>query len=47
MDSLNKRKYFFAEMSYDINNYFNNDINACSNQQLIGYKDLCRGAIVK
>ena len=31
----------------DINKYFNNDNNTCTNQNLIGNKDSCRGFILK
>ena len=34
-------------MLCDINKYFNNDDNACTNKQLIGCKDLFRVVILK
>ena len=32
---------------HEINNYFNNDNNACTNQNLIGHRDLFRRVIAK
>ena len=34
-------------MLQDMSKYFNNDNNVYANQQLIGYRELFRGVIVK
>ena len=42
-----EEKELVNEILKDMNENFNNDNNAYTNQQFIGYIDLFRGAIVK